>query len=84
MGDGSLLYRGGIDMRASKEMGTQTDTHVVSSFIDKQYEWNEWALRRRALLLVRKLPHSHVITPQYTYCAAETGVDLKCCLRPTC
>jgi len=51
MGDGSLLYRGGIDMRASKEMGTQTDTHVVSSFIDKQYEWNEWALRRRALLL---------------------------------
>eukprot|EP01052_Picozoa_sp_SAG31_P024740 SAG31_NODE_2125_length_6396_cov_10.043036_3_plen_624_part_00 len=61
MGDGSLLYKGGIDTRASKEMGCQTDTHVVPSFIDKNYEWNEWALRRRALMLTNlrtKLTHS--------------------------
>lgn len=51
MGDGSILYSGGIDTRASKEMGSQTDTHPVASFIDKNYEWNEWALRRRALML---------------------------------
>ena len=64
MGDGSLLYQGGIDTRASKEMGSQThvvltgepadrpqDCHAVASYIDKNYEWNEWALRRRALML---------------------------------
>jgi hypothetical protein len=51
LGDGSLLYQGGIDTRASKEMGCQTDTHPVESYIDKTYEWNEWALRRRALML---------------------------------
>ncbi len=51
MGDGSILYSGGIDTRASKEMSCQTDTHPVASFIDKNYEWNEWALRRRALML---------------------------------
>ena len=53
MGDGSLLYQGGIDTRATKEMGSQTETHPIPSFIDKNYEWNEWALRRRALMLVR-------------------------------
>ncbi|KAK7907524.1 hypothetical protein WMY93_016136 [Mugilogobius chulae] len=41
--------------------GTQTDTHPVESYIDKAYEWNEWALRRKALKLVdlrSKLTHS--------------------------
>ncbi|KAJ0061289.1 hypothetical protein NL108_014815, partial [Boleophthalmus pectinirostris] len=31
--------------------GTQTDTHPVESYIDRAYEWNEWALRRKALKL---------------------------------
>ena len=31
---------------------TQTDTHIVDTFIDKNYEWNEWELRRKALMLV--------------------------------
>jgi hypothetical protein len=29
------------------EAGTQTVTHPVERFIDIDYEWNEWALRRR-------------------------------------
>ncbi len=34
------------------ECAVQCDTHFVESFIDKQYEWNEWELRRKALMLV--------------------------------
>uniref|UniRef100_A0A8C6SAY3 Cilia- and flagella-associated protein 206 n=1 Tax=Neogobius melanostomus TaxID=47308 RepID=A0A8C6SAY3_9GOBI len=30
---------------------TQTDTHPVESYMDRTYEWNEWALRRKALQL---------------------------------
>jgi hypothetical protein len=33
-------------------MGTQVDTHIVDSFVDPKYRWNEWELRRHALLLV--------------------------------
>lgn len=29
------------------EAATQTVTHVVERLIDVNYEWNEWALRRR-------------------------------------
>ena len=41
-----------IDMMStpqSCDFGTQTPTHFVEKNIDKDYEWNEWALRRRAL-----------------------------------
>lgn len=31
--------------------GCQTDTHLVESNIVKDYEWNEWELRRKALKL---------------------------------
>lgn len=34
------------------EMGTQVDTHIVDTHIDIKYKWNEWELRRNALLLV--------------------------------
>uniref|UniRef100_A0A3B4B3D4 Cilia- and flagella-associated protein 206 n=1 Tax=Periophthalmus magnuspinnatus TaxID=409849 RepID=A0A3B4B3D4_9GOBI len=40
---------------------TQTDTHPVESYMDRTYEWNEWALRRKALKLAdlrRKQTHS--------------------------
>ena len=33
----------------SCDFGTQTPTHFVEKNMDKDYEWNEWALRRRAL-----------------------------------
>ena len=33
----------------TKEYGCQTPTHYVEKFVDPHYEWNEWALRRRAL-----------------------------------
>merc|ERR1719231_2196104 len=31
-----------------KDAGTETPTHFVEKHIDINYEWNEWALRRRA------------------------------------
>jgi hypothetical protein len=34
------------------EAGTQIDTHVVDRHVDPSYEWNEWAMRRKALMLV--------------------------------
>ncbi|KAI8801190.1 hypothetical protein BJ742DRAFT_779542 [Cladochytrium replicatum] len=34
------------------EAGTQVDTHIVDTFVDPNYEWNEWQLRRRGLMLV--------------------------------
>mmetsp|Transcript_16357 Transcript_16357/g.39999 ORF Transcript_16357/g.39999 Transcript_16357/m.39999 type:complete len:618 (-) Transcript_16357:1039-2892(-) len=43
-----------IDMMStpqSCDFGTQTPTHFVENNIDKDYEWNEWALRQRALHL---------------------------------
>ncbi|MED6261941.1 hypothetical protein ATANTOWER_012242, partial [Ataeniobius toweri] len=34
-----------------QEIGIQTDTHPIDSYIDKSYEWNEWELRRKAIKL---------------------------------
>ncbi|KAI8911385.1 hypothetical protein DFJ77DRAFT_469813 [Powellomyces hirtus] len=48
-------------MQLVTEIGTQVDTHVVDTYIDPNYEWNEWELRRRALMLVnlrKKQTHS--------------------------
>ncbi|KAL7749010.1 hypothetical protein RI367_005659 [Sorochytrium milnesiophthora] len=43
------------------EAGAQTDLHIVDTYIDPKYEWNEWTMRRRALMLVNlrtKVTHS--------------------------
>ena len=43
------------------DFGTQTPTHIVEKNIDANYEWNEWALRRRVLRLAnlrQKRTHS--------------------------
>lgn len=34
------------------DCATQTPTHFIESNLDHSYEWNEWALRRKALQLV--------------------------------
>lgn len=34
------------------EAGCQVDTHMVESNIDEKYHWNEWQLRRDAVMLV--------------------------------
>lgn len=34
-----------------QDCGSQTDTHLVESNMVKNYEWNEWELRRRAIKL---------------------------------
>lgn len=33
-------------------MGTQTDVHILEHNLVKDYEWNEWELRRKALKMV--------------------------------
>lgn len=35
------------------EASCQVDTHIVDGHIDVKYEWNEWELRRQALMLVK-------------------------------
>ncbi|KAG5452731.1 Cilia- and flagella-associated protein 206 [Clonorchis sinensis] len=42
----------------------QTEVHPIESFIDKEYEWNEWELRKKALKLanLRKKATSSVQT----------------------
>ncbi|KAJ3041656.1 hypothetical protein HDV00_008933 [Rhizophlyctis rosea] len=39
-------------MPVVSEIGTQVDTHIVDTYIDPKYQWNEWELRRKALMLV--------------------------------
>jgi len=36
----------------TKDASTGTPTHFVDSYIDINYHWNEWELRRRALKVV--------------------------------
>lgn len=36
----------------SVDSNTETPTHFVESYIDRNYDWNEWSLRRKALQLV--------------------------------
>ncbi|XP_061479269.1 cilia- and flagella-associated protein 206 [Rhineura floridana] len=43
------------------DTSTQTDTHILPPTIVKDYEWNEWELRRKAIKLAnlrQKLTHS--------------------------
>lgn len=41
-----------IDKPVTKmDMGCQTDTHIMESNLVKNYEWNEWELRRKAIKL---------------------------------
>uniref|UniRef100_A0A8C6X8T0 Cilia- and flagella-associated protein 206 n=1 Tax=Naja naja TaxID=35670 RepID=A0A8C6X8T0_NAJNA len=43
------------------DTSTQTDTHILPPTIVKNYEWNEWELRRKAIKLAnlrQKLTHS--------------------------
>jgi len=43
------------------DMGSQTDTHLLDHHIAKDYEWNEWELRRKALKMTNlrtKLTHA--------------------------
>ncbi|XRB04320.1 cilia- and flagella-associated protein 206 [Pycnococcus provasolii] len=63
----------------AREFGTQTPTHFCEKRVDTNYEWNEWALRRKALRLanlrqcVTKSTQSNVSTFRRT---SETQVYL--------
>ena len=57
----------------------QTPTHFVEKNIDYSYEWNEWALRRRALHLAnlrQKVTKSQQTTGSAMRREAETQVYL--------
>ncbi|KAI9327436.1 hypothetical protein BDR26DRAFT_940492 [Obelidium mucronatum] len=48
-------------MAMVSEAGSQVDTHIIDARIDPKYQWNEWELRRQALMLVnlkKKKTHS--------------------------
>ena len=53
-----LLEQNDFDVRSiggkplTRDASTSTPTHFVESFIDLNYHWNEWELRRRALQVV--------------------------------
>jgi len=53
-----LLQQNDFDPRAiggqpaTRDASTGTPTHFVESYIDVNYHWNEWELRRRALKVV--------------------------------
>ena len=53
-----LLEQSDFDPRAvgsqptTKDAATSTPTHFVETYIDVNYHWNEWELRRRALKVV--------------------------------
>jgi len=44
-----------------QDQGMQTVTHITEKYIDRDYQWNEWELRRKAIRLANlrtKLTHS--------------------------
>ncbi len=63
-----------------KEYGTQTLMHVVDRHMDPSYEWNEWALRRRALAMTnlrQKKTHSSQTNKSHFRREIETQVYLQ-------
>lgn len=57
--EGQSGEAGGLDPQTDsngkpmkRDAGTGTPTHFVEQHVDKNYHWNEWELRRRALKLV--------------------------------
>jgi hypothetical protein len=47
----------------TKDAGTETPTHFQENYIDLNYHWNEWELRRRALKIVN-LKHCKTTSQQ--------------------
>ena len=38
--------------RLQADADTQTDTHIMAPYIDKDYEWNEWEMRRKGTFMI--------------------------------
>lgn len=75
VGGQSLL----VAPRSFQDSCVQTPTHFVEKNMDKDYEWNEWALRRRALHLAnlrQKVTKSQQTTQSAMRREAETQVYL--------
>ena len=65
--------------RSFQDSCEQTPTHFVEKNIDVNYEWNEWALRRRALDLAnlrKKTTHSTQTTTSAFRREVETQIYL--------
>ncbi|KOC59228.1 UPF0704 protein C6orf165 like protein [Habropoda laboriosa] len=51
----------GAQLKTCQHQMVQTDVHILPSFIDKEYNWNIWELRNRALQLAslsKRVTHS--------------------------
>lgn len=42
-----------IQKKETREFDCQTPTHIIDPCVDPNYEWNEWAMRRRLIQVVR-------------------------------
>eukprot|EP01086_Lenisia_limosa_P016080 TRINITY_DN5633_c0_g1_i1.p1 TRINITY_DN5633_c0_g1~~TRINITY_DN5633_c0_g1_i1.p1 ORF type:complete len:602 (+),score=106.04 TRINITY_DN5633_c0_g1_i1:106-1911(+) len=64
-----------------KEVGTQTPTHFIESNIDKSYFWNEWEMRRKALMLAnlrtKRTHSSQTVESHYRRESATQDYALK-------
>lgn len=49
------------------ESGTQTDVHPAGTGVVQSYEWNEWALRRKAIQLVSRRESRVKTNTSYMY-----------------
>ncbi|KAH9264169.1 hypothetical protein BASA83_012367 [Batrachochytrium salamandrivorans] len=57
------------------EIGCQVDTHIIDTNINSKYHWNQWDLRREALMLVNlkgKQTHSTQTNLSHFRCESET------------
>ena len=62
-----------------RDSGCQTDTHFNDGYIDKEYHWNEWELRRKAIRLsnlTHKVTHSSQTSQSHFKRDSETQVYL--------
>ena len=65
-------------VRSFQDAASQTPTHFVEKNIDQSYEWNEWALRRRALHMAnlrQKVTKSQQTTSSAFRREEETAVE---------
>ncbi|CAH1132415.1 unnamed protein product [Ceutorhynchus assimilis] len=67
------LIEAKADLRAYKDIGTQTEDHIVKSNIDLKYHWNVWDLKRLALTTAA-LSHSRTKACQSNKTTSKTNI----------
>ena len=66
--------------RLQADADTQTDTHIMAPYIDKEYEWNEWEMRRKGTFYydwLLKTFASIILTLKFQICVAIKLANLR-------